>query len=163
MEGIRSVLLFEGPARAAIHYFKYRQAQELAKPLGGLLAEYWLSHPIQVDLIVPVPLHPSRLRVRGYNQAALLAQQLGQRAGLPVDEGALRRIRATASQMRLDARQRRQNVRGAFRCPDGRVRGQQVLLIDDVCTTGATLEACADALRAGGAKAVWALTLARAP
>lgn len=163
MEGIRSVLLFEGPARAAIHYFKYRRAQELAKPLGGLLAEYWLSHPIQVDLIVPVPLHPSRLRVRGYNQAALLAQQLGQRAGLPVDEGALRRIRATASQMRLDARQRRQNVQGAFHCPDGRVRGQQVLLIDDVCTTGATLEACADALRAGGAKAVWALTLARAP
>jgi ComF family protein len=116
-----------------------------------------------VDVIVPVPLHPARLRRRGYNQAALLARELGRRVGLPVEERALQRVRATRSQMRLSAADRRRNVQGAFRCADGRVRGRRVLLLDDVCTTGATLEACADALRAGGAESVWALTLARAP
>lgn len=163
LEGIRSVLLFEGPLRGAIHQLKYRHARGLAEPLGEVLAGYWQAHPLPVDVIVPVPLHPTRLRRRGYNQAAVLAYELGRRVGLPVDEGALRRIRATVSQMRLHAADRRRNVQGAFRCPDGRMEGRRVLLLDDVCTTGATLEACADGLRAGGAETVWALTLARAP
>ena len=163
LEAIRSVTLFGGPVRAAIHLLKYRYVHGLAEPLGELLAGYWQAQSTPVDVIVPVPLHSGRQRRRGYNQAALLAHALGRRAGIRVDEGALRRVRRTASQMRLGAAERRLNVRGAFGCPDGRVLGQRVLLIDDVCTTGATLEACADALRAAGAEAVWALTLARAP
>lgn len=163
LEGIRSALLFQGPLRAAIHQLKYRHARGLAGPLGGVLARYWKAYPMPVDVIVPVPLHPSRLRRRGYNQAALLARELGRRVGLAVEEGALQRVRATLSQMRLSAADRRRNVEGAFRCADGRLQGRRVLLLDDVCTTGATLEACADALRAGGAETVWALTLARAP
>lgn len=163
LEGIRSVLLFEGPVRAAIHRLKYRHARGLAEPLGGLLAERWLADPLPADLVVPVPLHPARLLQRGYNQAALLAHAFGRQVGLPVDEDALRRIRHTASQMRLEAAQRQHNVRGAFSCPDGRVEGRRILLVDDVCTTGATLEACADALHESGATSVWGLTLARAP
>ncbi len=162
LEGIRSVSPFCGPVRAAIHYLKYRHAHGLAEMLGELMAEYWREYPLPVDVVVPVPLHPSRLRARGYNQAALLAWALSRRIGLPMDESALSRVRATASQMRLKAADRRRNVQDAFYCPPGRMDGRRVLLIDDVCTTGATLEACADALRAGGACAVWALTLARA-
>jgi ComF family protein len=161
LEGIRSVAPFRGPVRAAIHYLKYRHARELADPLGELMARYWQQNPLPAEVIVPVPLHPSRLRRRGYNQAALLAWALSRRVGLPVDEDALYRVRATASQMRLPAADRRRNVEDAFRCTDDRMRGRRVLLVDDVCTTGATLEACADALREGGACQVWALTLAR--
>ncbi len=160
---IHSLLLFEGPLRTAIHRFKYQHGWPLARPLGELMANYWRTHPLPADVLVPVPLHPTRFLRRGYNQSALLAGELGKRVGLPLDESALQRVRATASQMRLKAEARRRNVAGAFRCPDGRMEGRRVVLIDDVCTTGATLEACADALYAGGASEVRAMTLARAP
>lgn len=162
LEGIRSVSPFRGPIRAAIHYLKYRHARELADPLGELMARYWQQTPLPAEVIVPVPLHFSRLRRRGYNQAALLAWALSHRIGLPMEEDALCRVRATAPQMRLKAADRRRNVEDAFRCTTDRLGGRRVLLVDDVCTTGTTLEACADALRAGGVREVWALTLARA-
>ncbi len=162
LEGIRSIAPYRGPVRAAIHYLKYRHARELADPLGELMARYWWRTPLPAEVTVPVPLHTSRLRKRGYNQAALLAWALSRRIGLPMDEDALCRVRATASQMRLKAADRRRNVEDAFRCITDRLSGCRVLLVDDICTTGATLEACADALREGGAREVWALTLARA-
>ena len=115
------------------------------------------------DLIVPVPLHPTRLRQRGYNQAALLARQFGRHSGIPVRENILARVRPTASQMTLDAKARRLNVMGAFQCTDRQIGGKQLVLIDDVCTTGSTLDACACALQVEGAATVQALTLARAP
>ena len=114
------------------------------------------------DVVVPVPLHATRLRERGYNQAALLARELAQRAELPVNERTLVRKRATAPQVELGARERRENMHDAFGCSDGALAEKRVLLIDDVCTTGATLEACAIALRESGAHSVQALTLARA-
>ena len=163
LEAIRSVFLFDGPLRDAIHRLKYRHGHSLAQPLGSLMADYWGTRGQPVDVIVPVPLHLSRLRRRGYNQAALVACEFGRQMGIPVDEQALQRVRNTASQMRLNAAERRRNVRGAFRSLNGHIQGKKALLIDDVCTTGATLEACADALREGGATEVWALTLARAP
>jgi len=161
IERIRSVVYFEGMFRETIHWLKYRGRTALAEPLGSLMATYWMQHPMPADALVPVPLHAARLRERGYNQAGLLAREMARWTGLVVDERTLIRWRATAPQVELNAGQRRENVCGAFRCSDGSLDGKQVLLIDDVCTTGATLEACAVALYEGGARGVQALTLAR--
>ena len=110
---------------------------------------------------MPVPLHPKRLRERGYNQASLLAKKLSRLGGLPVVEDTLIRVRDALPQARTrSAIERRQNVQDAFVCHQG-LEGKQVLLIDDVCTTGATLDACAIALKAAGAGSVWGLTVAR--
>ena len=162
IECIRSVVYFEGVLRDAIHHLKYRGRSVLAQTLGSLMATYWMQHPMDCDIVMPVPLHTSRLRERGYNQAALLASEMAQQTGLVVDEHTLVRERATSPQVDLDAKQREENVRAAFRCADSSPVGKQVLLIDDVCTTGATLQACATALRQEGALGVRALTLARA-
>ena len=127
-------------------------------PLAQLMHQYLLENPLPVEVVVPVPLYQGRVRERGYNQAALLARELGQEIGLPVEESLIR-VRDTAPQVGLPASQRRENVRNAFLCQG--LGKERVLLIDDVCTTGATLEACAVALREGGAQSVWALVLAR--
>jgi len=161
IDGIRAVAYLEGPLRKAIHRFKYDGLRDLAVLLGRLLGAYLERDPLPVEAIVPVPLHPKRLRERGYNQSALLARQLGERTGLPVLEGSLLRVRETAPQVELSARERKENVRGAFSCADERLAGKRVLLIDDVCTTGATLEACSIALAQQGPRSVWALVLAR--
>jgi ComF family protein len=157
---IRSVAYSEGVLREAVHRLKYRDLTALAEPLGGLMASYWVQHPLPADVVVPVPLHAARLRERGYNQAALLAHEMARRVGLAVDGHTLNRQRATAPQVELNARERRENVRDAFHCADDTLAGQRVLLVDDVCTTGSTLEACAQALYEGGVRAVRALTLA---
>lgn len=146
----------------AIHALKYKRLRAIAPLLGAYLAEYWQRSPFLVDIAVPVPLHPSRLRHRGYNHSALLVRELSVASGLPVVEDCLVRVRATAPQVQLNARERRENVAGAFQCADERLAGARVLLVDDVCTTSATLNACAEGLLAGGAREVWGLTLARA-
>ena len=162
IDGVRSVAYLDGTLRQAIHHFKYYNRQALAVPLGELMGQYWEKSPLPGEIIVPVPLHPDRLRERGYNQAALLARELGKSIGLPVAENGLVRVRATRPQVELGAQERKENVRDAFRCSNAELKGKRVLLIDDVCTTGATLEACSIALRQVGARSVWALTLARA-
>jgi ComF family protein len=161
LDGLRSVAFFQGPLREAIHALKYRTRRGLATVLGQLLADCARQESIAADIAVPVPLHPTRLHERGYNQSALLANELGRQLGIAVREDVLTRVRHTAPQMTLNATQRQINVQGAFRCRDPGVAGHRVLLIDDVCTTGATLSACAAALREAGAASVWALTLAR--
>jgi len=162
LKQVRSVGYSEGVLREAIHALKYDGITALTAPLADLMADTWLRQPMAVDVVVPVPLHRSRLRRRGFNQAALLARALSERVGLPVDEDILVRHRRTAAQVGLDGDERLQNVHDAFRCVSGRADGRDVLVIDDVCTTGSTLEACAVALRHGGAASVRALTLARA-
>jgi ComF family protein len=133
----------------------------MAAPLAQLLAEYLHSHPMIGEVLVPVPLHPKRLRQRGYNQASLLAKELSKIIGLPVEEDALLRVQDVVPQARTkSAAERRQNVRHAFAC-NKNMEGKQILLIDDVCTTGATLDACAIALKTAGASSVWGLTAAR--
>jgi ComF family protein len=154
--------LFEGSLRQAIHAFKYSGQSSLAEPLGELLVSYWAESPLPVDSLVPVPLHPTRQRQRGYNQSSLLATRLAAAAHLPLVEGCLVRVRATASQMTLGVPERQRNVEGAFRCVDSRLAGQRVLLVDDVCTSACTLGACSTALCESGVASVWALTLARA-
>jgi ComF family protein len=164
---IRSSFYFDGPVRDVLHRFKYDGLTALAAPLGELMADCWAARPWPVDVVVPVPLHASRQRERGYNQAALLAREIvrsleARQASIALNERVLVRQRATPPQVGLDGAQRRENVRRAFRCTGDAVMDRQVLLIDDVCTTGATLEACAVALRERGARGVRALTFARA-
>jgi len=160
---MRSATMFDAPVRSAIHHLKYKNVRDLAQPLALLLVDAYRRMPLPADCIVPVPLHKRRARERGFNQSALLARELGQLTGLPVAHEALLRAKYTVPQIGLDARERVENVRDAFRCTAGAFSGQRVLLVDDVCTTGSTLEACAAALHEeGGAASVWALTVARA-
>jgi len=161
IDGIRSLFAFEGTIREAIHHFKYKRFKALVTPLGELLAEHIRSYPLDVDLSIAVPLHPKRLRERGFNQASLLAQELGKLVGIPIAGDLLLRLRDTAPQARALSRdQRSRNVKTAFGCRQ-RLDGVRVLLIDDVCTTGATLDACAVALKDAGACFVRGLTVAR--
>jgi ComF family protein len=125
------------------------------------MADYLATNLLPVDVVVPVPLHRRRERDRGFNQSALLARAVATACALPTNEASLMRTRETVPQVGLDIYARRVNVRGAFRAGREGVVGRRVLLIDDVCTTGATMEACAEALAAVGARAVWGFALAR--
>jgi ComF family protein len=167
IDGIRSTAYLDGPLREAIYGLKYAYIQDLAEPLGDMLIEHYCRDPLPADALIPVPLHRRRHRERGYNQSALLAQRLGKGVQLPVRQDLLHRHRYTRSQTRLNVQERSRNVQGAFSCIDRHktstaVRGKDLLLIDDVATTGATLRACAQVLRDRGARSVWALTVARA-
>lgn len=167
IDGIRSVVLFESGVRQAIHQLKYRNRQLLAVPLARVMADAWCANPLPIDLITWVPLHPARHRERGYNQADLLARAFARMIDMPVGTAGLKRVRRTQSQMSLSAVDRRENVRGAFHADAPRgaasasVSNRRVLIIDDVCTTGSTLEACSIALKGKGAVSVWGFTLAR--
>ena len=161
-EALRSACYFEGITREMIHRLKYRRARHLAAPLAQLLTPLLLHLSEPVDLIVPVPLFPSRQAARGYNQSTLLAAELARGLNLPVSEDGLRRLRDTPAQIGLSAAERQRNVRGAFAGERSLLDGRRVLLIDDVCTTGATISACAKALKRAGAQSVIALTVARA-
>lgn len=154
---------FTGPTRAALHALKYRGARGLAEPLGGALAARWSRAGCGGEVLVPVPIHAARLRERGYDQAVLLAHAAGRRLGLPVLP-ALARRRATAAQHALGRGARAANVGHAFElAPQAAalVRGRWIVLVDDILTTGATLEACATVLRQAGAPAVSGLVVAR--
>jgi len=158
---VRAPFFFEGVIQQAVHGLKYRGRRVLAGPLGSLLAAYLgvLSWPAAT--IVPVPLHRERQRSRGYNQSALLARALARKSGWPLLEQGLVRWRHTRPQVGLDAAGRRENVEGAFRWEGDAPPPERVLLLDDVYTTGATMEAAAAALRAAGTKEVRGLALAR--
>lgn len=161
LDGIRAAVIFAPPTREAIHSLKYTNGRSLAAPLADYMVAAWRRADPPADCIVPVPLHAGRLAERGYNQSALLARPLAAAVGLPVDEKLVVRQKATRQQALLSAAERRANVKDAFVCAAS-AAGKRIVLIDDVCTTGSTLEACAAALRAAGATSVWALTLARA-
>jgi len=161
-QGLRSLTFHAGPMRQAIHSLKYRHNPPLAQTLAWLMARQWPPSLPPNAVILPVPLAADRLRQRGFNQAELLARHLAAEKRQPFLGSALRRTRATPSQVGLNAQERRTNVTGAFAADSAKIRGATIILIDDVCTTGATLSACATALLEGGAKNVWAYTLARA-
>ncbi len=161
---IRAAVLFApGAVQDALHALKYRGATELAAPLALLMEQAWQRYAFESDMLIPVPLHPRRERRRGYNQAAWLALALGARLQLPVAPRGLLRVRHTVSQTRLSREERRQNVAEAFSLAPGlNVSGLRITLIDDVATTGATLDACAGVLLDHGARDITALTVARA-
>ncbi len=149
------------PILNAVHRFKYANKRYLAADLAAL-AMSALPPDLQVDFVVPVPLAPSRERQRGYNQARLLAAEVARRLDLQLDTGLLIRLRDTPPQTSLPRARRLQNVRGAFRALR-KLSGARILLVDDVTTTGATIEAAARALRRRGAVWIGALALARTP
>jgi ComF family protein len=164
IDGARAAAAFRGGLRSLLHAFKYRHAtwlcMDLADLLQGCVAAYYET--ADIDLVVPVPLHPNKQRQRTYNQSALLADILARRLGLETFGDSLRRARATPSQTRLSAAARRANVRGAFEVVrPAWVRGRSVLLVDDVMTTGATLHEAAACLKKAGAWRVWAVAVAR--
>ena len=160
IDGIRAPYLMQGPIRDGIHSLKYRGVRAAAPELGRLLAQYLAGHSVPGDIIVPVPLHPRRLRERGYNQSALLAREMAELSGLAVQEGLLVKTRNSPPQVGETREKRRENVEGSFQC-NSEAGGQAVILVDDVATTGSTLSACASALKAAGAASVWGLVLAR--
>ncbi|MDP2729374.1 MAG: ComF family protein [Dehalococcoidales bacterium] len=162
IEGIRSPYRFDGVIRQAIYQLKYRNLRVVAAPLARLLDNYLSSNSVPGEVLVPVPLHRKRLRERGYNQSALLAKELSKLSKLPVVDDCLIRERQATPQARTkSAAERQDNVTGAFACRSSQLQDRQVLLIDDVATSGATLDACAEALKEAGAASVWGLVLAR--
>lgn len=164
--------IYQGKLRTLLHLLKYDGMEPLAKPLGALLADQVLAIPdLPHDLLaVPVPLHGRKRRSRGFNQSELLARGLiaALRPRLPethikLAAALLVRQRATESQAGLSPHKRRVNVRGAFFVPHpATIAGRNVLLIDDIYTTGATARACSTALRRAGAASIWVATVARA-
>ncbi len=161
IDGFRSPFVFDGVVRQAIHELKYRNLRALAAPMAEFLQGYLLANPMPGEVLVPVPLHRKRWRERGYNQSSLLARELGKLTDLPVVDDCLVRQQHTPPQARAaNVSERQSNVAGAFTCRDGRLRGKQVLLIDDVTTSGATLNTCAGALKSAGAVSVWGLVMA---
>lgn len=161
IDGIRAPFLFHGVIRQAIHELKYRNLKAIAPSLAGFLHEYLLDNPLPGDVLVPVPIHRTRRRERGYNQSSLIAREISRRNGLPVIEDCLIRSINTPPQVRTNsASERRKNITDAFSCVNDRLKGRQVILIDDVSTSGATLNTCAGVLKASGAAGVWGLTIA---
>jgi len=160
----RAPYLYEGPLMRAIHDLKYAGKTHLARSLGPLLGSYavnWLGRGGGL-LVMPVPLHPSRLRERGFNQSLLLARHVASRLGADLDYLSLRRVRPTKPQTQLTSEERRKNVRRAFGIDEkASLKGRPILLIDDVATTGSTLNECSDSLKKAGAKEVYCLVLAR--
>lgn len=166
LDGARGALLYEGPIRELIHRHKYGRKVHLRRPLAllaiGQLTPFVSS--VAPDVMVPVPLHRSRLRERGFNQAVLMGAVLAREWRLPLLRDTLRRVRPTVAQVTLSASERHSNVRGAFAVASPeRIAGRRVLLLDDVSTTGSTLAECARVLKGAGAAAVFAATVALAP
>ncbi len=157
----RSAAMYAGALRDALHAFKFSGKRALARPLAELLLEQCAGAlPAGIAAVVPVPLSPDRERERGFNQARLLAERVARHLGARLEPRWLARTRATRPQSDLSAAERRLNVRDAFRASPAVAR-RHVLVVDDILTTGATVEECARALRAAGAGRIGVLTVAR--
>ena len=160
IDGIRAPHLMDDPIRGAIHKLKYNGLRAAAPTLGGLFGDWFKGGRIPGDHLVPVPLHHRRMSSRGYNQSALLAKYVSEISGLPVDD-VLKRTRDTSPQASSGGRhEREQNVHQSFVCKE-EVRGCKIILVDDVVTSGSTMAACAQALKASGAASIWGIALAR--
>lgn len=161
IDGVRAPFAFEGLIRQSVHMLKYQNIKALAETFAVFLYNCLKSNALSVDTLVPVPLHSKRLRERGYNQSGLLARELGKLSGLPVIEDHLIRYLYTPPQAQSSGvGERRNNIMNAFKCLDNKLQGKRVLLVDDVATSGSTLNTCARELKSNGAKSVWGLVVA---
>jgi competence protein ComFC len=159
---LRSWAIYEGPIRNALLSLKYRRNLTLGDTLARYLAKFVRELGWQVDMVVPVPLGKQRMKERGYNQVELLARPLSYLQDWCYSPQALGRVRETRSQVGLSALERKENIFGAFYADPALATGKNILVLDDITTTGSTLAACSEALSGAGAKIVYALTLARA-
>lgn len=160
----RASVRYDEAARGLVHRLKYGDRLDLAEAMGRMMARAGAELLADADVVVPVPLHRGRLWQRRFNQAMALARVAAREPRVPVDPFLLSRVKRTRSQVGLTRAQRRENLQGAFRVPDGakaRVQGKRVLLVDDVLTTGATANAASRALLRGGAETVDVLAFAR--
>lgn len=162
LTAIRSWAVFDGPVRQALHRVKYRRDIALADAITRPVISFVRDLHWDLDVVVPVPLSKNRRKERGYNQADLLAKPLALGLGLRYEREALRRERDTRSQVDLNIDQRRDNVKDAFTAEKSSFAGKTVLVVDDVATSGSTLDACGNALWQAEAKNVYGVTLARA-
>lgn len=156
----RHLAEYEGVMRECIHALKYENNQGLGIYFSSRLAAFIRNMNWIINLVIPVPLSPERIRERGYNQSALIARPLSYALDLDYTSYGLKRIKHTHSQVGLSALERQRNVRGAFTALPEVISGKRILLVDDVTTTGATLQACAIALAAADAQFIYAVTLA---
>ncbi len=158
--------LYEGVMKKVIHLLKYNKKTGIMRSLGKIIRSYFncldSSFP-RLDLLVPIPLHRKKLRERGFNQAELIAKVVAKHLQVRLTKGNLKRTKATITQTSLDRKERRRNLRGAFTVKNrGEFQGKDVLLVDDVYTTGITIKEAAKALKEAGVKRVYVFALARA-
>lgn len=159
---MRSWAVFDSPIQEALHTLKYRRNIGIGEALALQMSGFVRSLNWKIDLLIPVPLGKKRLKERGYNQVGLVAQPLAYEIDLQYAPGALWKFRETRSQVGLSISQRRENVFGAYQANPEIVKRKSVLLMDDVATTGSTIQSCTQVLLAAGAREVYALTIARA-
>ncbi|RPJ63192.1 MAG: ComF family protein [Dehalococcoidia bacterium] len=162
IDNVYSVFVFDGTMRKAVHSLKYHNLRAIAGCLGKYMASYYVANNLNGNILVPVPLHENRVRERGYNQSILLAREISRIVEIPVDAKLIKRTRDCISQARTkNVEERRRNMENAFSPISDMISGMEIILIDDVCTSGATLEACATVLKKAGASRVTGFTLAR--
>jgi competence protein ComFC len=162
-DALRSATLFEKKIREALHRLKYNQDIGLGEVLAPHLVDVYQKQDWNIDIVTAVPLSRKRQRIRGYNQAEMLARPFAGLIHKPYSGRIVQRLVDTRSQIDLSANERRKNVSGAFYANAMYVDQKSVIIIDDVSTTGSTISECAQALKQAGANKVYALTLARAP
>lgn len=158
----RALFSYQGPLRISVYQIKYGNRRDFARVYGQEIAvtfSQWIRQR-NITQIIPIPLHPSRYRERGYNQAAVIAREIGKNLGIPVKQHVLRRVKKTQPQKLLAGNYRNENLRQAFALYPKAFPGENVLLVDDIYTTGATLDAAAACLKKAGAKHVYGVTVA---
>lgn len=161
LDGMYAAVHFKRPVRQALHLLKYQSVSDIVPSLIELFDFSFFSVLPKFDMFIPVPLYPSRERMRGFNQSFLLARKIGERCSIPVESNCLIRVKDTVPQVDLEVKERRKNTRNAFIVRhEERIRGKCIGLIDDVGTTRSTLLECAKVLKRKGAKTAWAIVVA---
>jgi competence protein ComFC len=158
---IRSVAAYTGCIKEGVHQLKYQNNLGLGIHFANYIYQLIKQQNWQIDLVIPVPLSPNRRKERGYNQTTMIAFPLSLQLGCKMDDKLIKRVKETQTQIELDAHQRQINLQNAFQARSTRGTGKNILVVDDVITTGATINDCARALKSAGAKEVYAVSIGR--